>query len=94
MSPLPPAHLRTHDQFIILPPGSIMTFVRLQQFVCVTTLTASPHWYYDGTLLPSYSISQSDSFISLFKTGNYSCSIGESSNYTVTLTKGLCKHFS
>lgn len=77
-------------QFNILPPGSIMTSVTsLQQFICVTTLSESPYWYYNGAMLSSKSTSKANSCINLYKTGNYTCSINSSNNYTVTLTAGL-----
>ena len=77
-------------QFNILLPGSIMTSVTSsQQFICVTTLSEPPYWYYSGTMLSSKSTSNANSCINLYKTGNYTCSINSSNNYTVTLTAGL-----
>ena len=77
-------------EFINLLPGSITTSVTSShQFICVTVLSVSPQWYYKYTLLPSSNMSKADSFIDLYETGNYTCSINNRSNYTITLTAGL-----
>ena len=80
-------------QFIKLPPGSILTSVTpSQQFICVTTLPRFPQWYYNDSLLPanmSNTTNTTNSFTNLNATGNYTCAIDKSDNYTVTLTAGL-----
>ena len=82
----------THSgvQFIMLTAGSIMTLVTSShQFTCVTTLSESPQWYYNDTLLPTNSTSKTSSFTNLSETGNYTCAINADNHYTVTLTTGL-----
>ena len=76
--------------FATLSHGSIMTSVMSSdQFICVTTLSESPHWHYNDSLVLSENKSNTSSFINLNKTGNYTCSVNTNNNYTVTLTAGL-----
>lgn len=82
------AHERVH--FIILPCGSITTSViASHKFICVTSLSDSPHWYYNNTLLPGNRTNKINSFMNFYNTGNYTCSVNKNDNYTVTLTSGL-----
>lgn len=79
----------SHSSFISIPPGSIMTSVESShQFICVPFSLSSPRWYYNDTSLPSNSTSKADSFINVYETGNYTCSVNNS-NYTLTLATGL-----
>ena len=77
-------------QFIMLPHESIMTSVlSSHQFICVSASSESPQWYYNDALLSSNSTSKTSSFTNLNKTGNYTCTVNTSSDYTVTLAAGL-----
>ena len=85
-----PSKIQSGVYYATLSHGSIMTSVASSdQFICVTTLSESPHWYYNDSLVPSENTSNANSFINLYETGNYTCSVNTINNYTVTLTAGL-----
>ena len=79
----------------MLPPDSIMTSVlSSHQFICVSTSSETPQWYYKETILPTNTTGNtSSSFTNLHKTGNYTCSVNTIGNYSVTLATGLLYKF-
>lgn len=87
-----PPIIRSGDYFTSVPHGSIVTSVTLShQFICVTTLSEAPNWYYNESLVLSKNTSNGSYFtiLQLQETGNYTCSVNSNNNYTITLTTGL-----